>query len=368
MITFVKKSHLLFSYLLKRVGYSLLIIFGVASLIFLLFNALPGDPARMMMGQRSDEKSLEIIRKDLGLDRPLIVQYGSYINDISPISFHSKDSSSFFYFDKEKYSSAVLIPFGNQGIALKTPYLRRSYLTQKPVGDIITETLPNTFLLALLSMVVASILGIGLGIFAALKKGSWVDKLTLAFCSLGVSIPSFFAAVLIGWLFAYKLGNFTGLNLTGNLYEVDPYGNGVKLMLINLILPIVTLAIRPLSVVVQLTRNSLLEVFSQDYIRTAKAKGLSPTQVVIKHGLKNSLNPVVGAISGWFASMMAGVVFVEYIFGLKGLGFVMVQALSGYDLPIVMGCVVTFSIIFVIVNLLTDICYGLLDPRVRING
>ncbi|WP_047445852.1 ABC transporter permease [Alistipes sp. ZOR0009] len=356
------------NYLLKRIGYSLLIILGVVTLIFMLFNALPGDPARMMMGQRSDEKSLQIIRKDLGLDKPIGVQYLSYINDLSPISLHSSDSTSFFYLDKEKYGNFKSAQLGSKIIAFKAPYLRRSYLTQKPVGEIISETLPNSFILALLSMVLASILGIGIGILVALKKGTWLDKATLALCSTGMAVPSFFAAVIIGWLFAYVLGDFTGLNLTGNLYEVDPYGNGINLMLQNMVLPVITLAVRPLSVVVQLTRNSLLEVFSQDYIRTAKAKGLSTRKVVMRHALKNSLNPVVGAISGWFASMMAGVVFVEYIFGWKGLGFTMVQALSGYDLPIVMGCVVTFSIIFVVVNLLTDITYGLLDPRVRLNG
>lgn len=356
------------SYLLKRIGYSILIVYGVITLIFMIFNALPGDPAQMMMGQRSDEKSLQIIRKDLGLDRPLSVQYLSYINDLSPVSVHSTDTASFFYFDREKYTSAAGVTIGQKVLAVKVPYLRRSYLTQKPVGEIIEETLPNSFILALLSMLLASAVGIGLGIFIALKKGTWIDKTSLALCSMGMSLPSFFAAVLIGWLFAYVLGDITGLNLTGNLFEVDPYGNGITLMLKNMILPVITLAIRPLSVVVQLTRNSLLEVFTQDYIRTAKAKGLSTRKVIMRHALKNSLNPVVGAISGWFASMMAGVVFVEYIFGWKGLGFVMVQALSGYDLPIVMGCVVTFSIIFVVVNLLTDICYGLLDPRVRLNG
>ena len=356
------------SYLLKRIGYSILIVFGVITLIFMIFNALPGDPAQMMMGQRSDEKSLQIIRKDLGLDKPLSVQYLSYLNDLSPVSVHSTDTSSFFYFDREKYTSAAGVTIGKKVLAVKVPYLRRSYLTQKPVGETIRETLPNTFILAVLSMALASVLGIGIGIFIALKKGTWIDKASLALCSMGMSLPSFFAAVLIGWLFAYVLGDITGLNLTGNLFEVDPYGNGITLMLKNMILPVITLALRPLSVVVQLTRNSLLEVFTQDYIRTAKAKGLSTRKVIMRHALKNSLNPVVGAISGWFASMMAGVVFVEYIFGWKGLGFVMVQALSGYDLPIVMGCVVTFSIIFVVVNLLTDICYGLLDPRVRLNG
>jgi len=182
-----------------------------------------------------------------------------------------------------------------------------------------------------------------------------------------MSLPSFFAAILIGWIFAFVLADFTGLNLTGNLYEIDNMGNGSYLQLKNLILPAFTLGIRPLAIVIQLSRNSMLDVLSQDYIRTAKAKGLSFSRIIFKHALKNSLNPVITAISGWFASLMAGVVFVEYIFGWKGLGYVIVDSLNQYDFPVIVGCVLTISIMFIIINLCVDILYAQLDPRIRLN-
>jgi peptide/nickel transport system permease protein len=161
-------------------------------------------------------------------------------------------------------------------------------------------------------------------------------------------------------------GSLTGLNLTGNLYEIDDFGNGKYLQLKNLILPAFTLGIRPLSIVVQLSRNSMLDVLSQNYIRTAKAKGLSQNKIIFRHALRNSLNPVITAVSGWFASLMAGVVFVEYIFGWKGLGYVIVDALNKFDFPVVIGCVLTISVIFIVINTLVDILYMVLDPRIRI--
>jgi peptide/nickel transport system permease protein len=208
-------------------------------------------------------------------------------------------------------------------------------------------------------------MGIILGIFSAIYKNTLYDKLILVLTSFGMSIPSFFAAILIAWLFAYKLSDYTHLNLTGNLFELDDYGEGVTIAWKNLILPALTLGIRPLSVVLQLSRNSMLDVLSQEYIRTAKAKGLSPFNVIRKHALKNSLNPVITSISGWLASMMAGVVFVEFIFGWKGLGFVIVEGVNNYDIPVVMGVVLLISIIFVIITLLVDLVYFWLDPRIK---
>ena len=161
------------------------------------------------------------------------------------------------------------------------------------------------------------------------------------------------------------LVKFTGLNLSGSLYGVDDFGRGAFLELKNLILPAITLGIRPLAVIVELTRNSLLEVMTQDYIRTAKAKGLSKTRVILKHALKNALNPVVTAISGWLASLLAGAVFVEFVFDWKGIGVVIVNALDKYDFPVVMGSVLFISIILIMINFFVDIIYGMLDPRVR---
>ncbi len=356
------------TYLIKKILYAILILWGVVSLIFFLFNVIPGDPTRMILGQHTDSASVQMVKQDLGLNQPVWKQYLNYINDLSPISvYNSKDSESFFYLDKTKYRRSVgLFNVGKGTVVLKYPYLRRSYQSKKTVTSIIAETFPNTLILAFTSIFVASIIGIFLGIISALKKDKFADRFILLISSLGMSLPSFFAAILIGWIFAYLLGHYTGLNLTGNLYEIDDMGNGQYLALQNLILPAATLAIRPLAVFIQLTRNSLLEVLSQDYIRTAKAKGLSAAKVLWKHALKNALNPVITSISGWFASLMAGVVFVEYIFGWKGMGYVLVDALNNYDLPLVIGVVLTISIIFVVINILVDIIYTFLDPRVKL--
>ncbi|HEC43896.1 MAG TPA: ABC transporter permease, partial [Bacteroides sp.] len=224
---------------------------------------------------------------------------------------------------------------------------------------------PNTFLLALCSMLIAFVLGTAAGILAAFRKDGIFDRSVLVVSSLGMSLPSFFAAILIGWLFAYKMQDITRLNLTGNLFEVDEFGRGTRLSLKNLILPALTLGIRPLSVIVQLSRNSMLEVLSQDYIRTARAKGLSFYRIIRKHALKNSMNPVITAVSGWFASLMAGVIFVEYIFGWKGLGYIIVNALNNYDFPLVLGSVILISLIFVLINILVDLLYAMLDPRIQ---
>jgi peptide/nickel transport system permease protein len=185
--------------------------------------------------------------------------------------------------------------------------------------------------------------------------------------TLGMSIPSFFSAILFAWLFGFVWHHITGLNMTGSLYEVDDFGEGSFIQWKNILLPGIVLGIRPLGVVIQLMRNSLLETLSQDYIRTAKAKGLSSYQIIVKHALKNSLNPVVTAISGWFASMLAGAVFVEYIFGWNGLGKEIVEALNNLDLPVIMGSVIVIATTFVVINILVDLVYAYLDPKIRLS-
>jgi len=182
---------------------------------------------------------------------------------------------------------------------------------------------------------------------------------------LGMAAPSFFVGLIIAWLFGYVLRDYTGLSPTGSLFELDVW-EGEKIQLKNLILPAITLGVRPLAIIVQLMRSSLLDVLSQDYIRTARAKGLSGYAIIFKHALKNALNPVITTISGWFAGLMAGAVFVEYIFNWKGIGYEVYEALSKNDLPVVMGSTLVFAIIFVFTNMLVDILYGFLDPRVRI--
>ena len=206
-----------------------------------------------------------------------------------------------------------------------------------------------------------------LGIATALHKDTFIDRFILFVSVFGMSLPSFFTSIIIAWFFAFILHDITGLNMTGSLFEVDDYGRGSYLNLKNLILPALTLGIRPLSVIIQLSRSSMLDVLKMDYIRTASAKGLSRFIVIFKHALRNSLNPVVTVVSGWFASLLAGAVFVEYIFAWNGIGKEIVDALNNLDMPIVMGSVLIISSVFVVVNLLVDIAYAVIDPRVRLN-
>ena len=353
-------------YLLQKIGYAFLTLFGVVTVIFLLFNILPGDPARMMLGQNETAEQVAIVKKKYGFDQPLSKQYAYYINDLSPISLHSANKKDYTYFSDKKYTGLKLFNVGESNVVIKTPYLRESFQKNgKKVSAVIAETLPNTIVLALSSITIAMILGVFLGIVSAKFKDSWIDKLIQLVSTFGMSVPSFFSAILFAWFFGFLLHNYTGLNMTGSLYEVDDFGNGTKIQWKNLILPAVVLGIRPLAVVSQLMRNSLLEVLSADYIRTAKAKGLSEYTIIRKHALKNAMNPVVTAISGWFASMLAGAVFVEYIFGWNGLGKEIVDALNTLDLPVITGSVIVIASLFIIINIFVDVIYGWLDPKIR---
>ena len=335
------------------------VLLGVVTVVFFLFNVLPGDPARLTMGQRTDLQSLENVRRELNLDKPVITRYFLFLNDLSPISIHKNE-------DKEKYDFIKLFPVAKEkSLVLKLPYLGRSYRTKREVTAVLTEALPGTIILALAAMTFATIFGIGLGVLAALKKNTWLDTSAIAASVAGISMPSFFAGLLIAYLFGYLLHEYTGLNMTGSLWEYDPF-TGKHLALQNLILPALALGIRPLAIITQLTRSAMLDVLSQDYIRTAYAKGLSKAKVVWRHALPNALNPVVTAISGWLAELLAGSFFVEFIFGWKGVGKITVDALDKFDFPLVMGSVLLTAFIFIIINLLTDMLYSKLDPRVRL--
>lgn len=355
-------------YTIKRLLYGLLVLLGVVTLVFFLFNILPGDPARMMLGQRADEESIKIINRDLGRDKPVSVQYINYLNDLLPISVHNNiDPDNFFYLDADKYAPyTTLLKLGKNSVVLKAPYLRRSYQSKRKVSEIIATAFPQTALLAGVALTFALIVGVLLGVLSALYKDSWVDRLTLVLSTLGMSLPSFFVAILMAWLFAYVLADVTHLSMFGNLFTVDDYGTGEYLDLKNLILPALTLGVRPLATLTQLTKNSMIEALSQDYIRTAKAKGLPFRKVVFHHALRNAMNPVVTSASGWLAGLLAGAVFVEYVFDWKGMGIVIVDGLDKYDFPVVMGAILFICVLLIVINILTDILYGLLDPRVRI--
>ena len=354
-------------FILNKFFYGILTLFGVVTVIFLLFNVLPGDPARMMLDQREDSEQLQNIRKKYGFDQSLTTQYFYYLNDVSPLTLHSNKPEDYTFLRDGKYSYQLLFSIGESSVVLKYPYLRESFQKNgKKVSEVISETLPNTAILALFAISIAIIVGIIFGIFSAVYKDTWFDRVIAIISTFGMSIPSFFSAILFAWLFGFVLQEYTGLEMTGSLYVVDDFGEQISIQWKNLILPAIVLGIRPLAVIIQLMRNSLLEVLSQDYIRTAKAKGLTKYQVIKSHALKNALNPVITAVSGWFASMLAGAVFVEYIFNWNGLGKEIVNALNTLDLPIIMGSVLVIATLFIIINILVDIMYSWLDPRIRL--
>ena len=342
-------------------------LLGVVTLVFFLLNILPGDPARMMLGQNDDLEQLNIIKKKYAFDKPLSKQYILYLNDLSPVSFHSNNTNSYTFFEKTKYKGFKILRFDSYSVCLKQPFLRTSFVNQgKNVSEIIYQTLPNTIVLATSSIIIAVIFGFILAIISVLYKDSLVDISIQFVSTIGMSFPSFFSAILFAWIFGFILRDYTGLEMTGSLYELDDYGEKYNLKLKNLILPSLVLGIRPISVISQLLRNELVKVLGLDYIRTARAKGLSSYKIIKNHALKNSLNPVITSISGWFASLLAGAVFVEYIFGWNGIGKEIVNALNELDIPVIMGCVITIAFIFIIINSIVDIIYVKLDPRIKI--
>ena len=422
------------SFVLKKAGYGLLVLLGVITVVFFLFNLAPGDPVRNLVGENASEEVVSNMRKKFDLDLPLGQRFLLYINDLAPISVHdATNDQSRVYFEPQDYTGFRLFGIGNsKSIYLKVPYLKRSFLSDKSVSSILGEVLPGTIVLAVVSIFFAMIIGMIMGIIAALERDSFYDRLMLFVSALGMAGPSFFVAIivawvgavlwrdqiqlpyifilmavmmialwllpsswlaskkitrkklsiiivsgstllwLVGWIFLEKghmlrqgvLLPGTGLSMTGSLYSVDVW-QGEYLDLKNMILPVITLMIRPLSVIVQLMRSSLLDVMQQDYIRTARAKGLSEFAVIMRHALRNALNPVVTAVSGWFASLLAGAIFVEFVFGWKGLGQQMFTAIENQDLPVVMGGVIVIATAFVLINILVDFIYGWIDPRIR---
>ncbi len=340
----------------KKTLISLTVLPGVVALVFVMFLGF-GDPTRLIVGQTGDKKTMDNIRKDLYLDQPKWKQFFLYLNDVSPIAYH--DTADI----KKKGLKGIFLG-GENKLAFKIPYLRKSYQTKKDTTTVLMEALPATLILALTAMLFACFFGILLGVIAAVKKDTWIDTTAIVGSIAGISAPSFFIAIIVAYLFGFLLQPYTGLHITGSLYEMDEVTGERYLAIKNLILPAFTLGIRPLAVIAQLTRSSMLDVLQQDFVRTAYAKGLSKRTVIFKHALRNALNPVVTAITGWFAELLAGAFFVEYIFGWKGLGKITVNALEKLDYPVVMGSVLLSAIIFIFINILADFIYAIIDPRI----
>jgi peptide/nickel transport system permease protein len=300
----------------RKLLYSVLIILGVMTIIFFVMNLLP-DPARMMQGQRADLSTQAAIRHELGLDLPVYERYIKFMANIF------------------------------------TGDLGRSYTSNRLVMESIMERLPATALLAFSSMLVATIIGIGIGILSAVRSYTLIDNLSMFFAMMGISVPSFVLGLLLMIIF-------------GSWLQILPISGYIDQGWDHLLLPMITLALRPISIIARVTRSSMLDVLSSDYIRTAKAKGQAQKVVIMRHALRNALNPVVTTVSAWLAALLVGAFFIEYIFNWPGIGSMTIEAIPRSDFPTIQGTVLLSAVIFVVVNFVVDLIYAKLDPKVKL--
>lgn len=344
-------------YALRRLLMAVPTLLGVVTLLFVLFTLL-GDPAQQIAGQRADVATLQNIRTELGVDLPLWQQYTTYLNDLSPLAWHREETLA-----SGQLHYLPLVPVGSGALVLKVPYLRRSFQSGRPILEVYMERLPGTALLALAALLLAAVVGIGLGTIAGLRPGTGWDRALGLLSMLGVSAPSFFMAVVFVWLFSAGLG---WLPSSGYVREPDLYTLGYTWHWHHLILPALTLGIRPMAILYQISRDSMIEVLRMPYIRAARAKGLNDAQVVWRHALPNSLNPVLTSLTGWLASLLAGAFFIEYLFHWQGIGQLTVDALMTNDYPLLLGSALCTAALFVVINVGVDLLYARLDPRVRL--
>lgn len=292
------------------------VLFGISLLVFVLNAIALGDPARAMLGQRGDPEVIAQIRQDYALDRPLWVQYATWMGRLLQ---------------------------GNLG---------RSYHQQRPVSEVLAERFPATLKLAVAATLIAMALGLAMGIAAALAPGSALDHVLMSAAVVGISTPVFWLGLMLSLLFAVWLG----------WLPVAGYGDGA---LANLVLPALTLGALHTGTIARMTRSSLLEVVRQEYIQAARAKGLGEVRVIGKHALRNALIPVVTVVGIGLADLLVGAPLTETVFAWPGLGRMLVAAVGQRDLPVVMGAVLVFAGIYVVGNLLVDLAYLLIDPRIR---
>lgn len=348
-------------YILYRLLSGFVSIIMVAIIISAIIYHAPVDPARMSFDQRSDEATIKIYKQKYYLDQPFYIQTWKYFEDLSPIQYvHNSDIRI------SDYSFCKIISLGDDQIIVKKPYFRKSFVNGRSVWNQIMEAMPGTLVLACLAILFAIVIGLPLGVMAALNLNSLTDKIISVFCSVSYAIPSYVSALFFGIIFAYYLGEYTHLPLQGSLWDFNDMGDeGIYPS--HLILPVLALGIRPISMIAQMTRSAVLDVLSSDYIRTSRAKGLSPLKVIVIHVLPNSINPILTTISSWFASLLTGSFFVEFIFNYKGIGLLTIGALNQFDIPLILGCSLVTVCLFVLVNTLTDIAYSYFDPRIKLS-
>ncbi|MCS7027818.1 MAG: ABC transporter permease [Bacteroidia bacterium] len=351
----------MFNKTLKKVTYLCSVTIGIICIVFFLFHAFAKDPAKMLIGQRTDIQTLENIRKEMHLDKPILQRFLYYLTDISPISVHLQKEKTYL-----NYDYVLLVKITGYALLLKKPYLGRSYQTNEKVWNVIVDHLYGTLLLSFFALCIASSVGILAGVIAAVYKKTGLDYFIQLFTNIGISLPSFFASLLMGWVFGYWLQDYTGLPFSGYILQFDPITLDFYYDWRYIVLPSLTLGLRPASIITSLMRANMIEILQEDYIRTARAKGLNNFKIIFKHALRNGLNTVISAISNWLASLIAGAFFVEYIFSWKGLGYLTVQAIEQQDFPVIMGIVLVLGVFFVLLNFITDFLYQWADPRLRV--
>lgn len=343
-----------------RVGRLLLIVWGIVTLLFVVFRLL-GDPAELVAGQRADAATRTALRQKLGLDEPLYVQYLRYLHGLSPVGVLDTAAQA-------TYGGPFIALLGSASgtaLVLKAPDLGTSFQTGRPVLQLLAERLPATALLGLTSLLFAAVLGIALGAVAGAHAETALDRALSALAFLGVALPSFLVAMLFLAVFAVAWGDWTHLPVGGYVRQPRLFAPGDTWDLRHLVLPAATLAIRPLAVLFQLTRDGVRDNLAEPYARTATAKGLSFAIVLRRHVLPNALNPTLTALTGWFGALLAGTFFVEFVFDWPGLGKLTIDALLASDFPVLLGSALLTGLLFVVANALTDILHARLDPRLR---
>ena len=303
------------SYLLQRLSGACLVVLGVVSIVFLLLHLVPGDPVEIMLGESASMADRQALRHELGLDRPLYEQYLGYIGSLTRFDL----GTSIHY--------------------------------RQPVTDLLLDRLPATGLLAGVTLLLTVVLALPLGIVAAIRRNTRWDTGAMGFSLLGVSIPNFWLGPLLILVFSLWLG---WLPVSGQ--------GGVS----SVILPALTLGTGLAAVLSRMVRSSMLEVLHEDYLRTARAKGLSPQRVILRHALRNAMLPVITLMGLQLGALLAGAVITETVFSWPGVGLLTIEAIQSRDYPVVQACVLLISITYVIVNLLTDLAYAWVDPRIRL--
>jgi peptide/nickel transport system permease protein len=312
----------LLAFVVRRLIHTVVVIFLVSGIAFSLLQFIPGDPVLAMLGEGATPQRVEALRKELWLDRPVLVQYGHWINNV----LHGDLGKSITYFED--------------------------------VTGVIARTLPKSAYLAALALALSVFLGIFMGIISAIRRGTFLDNAISILANLGISIPTFWLGLLCIYLFGYKFG---WLPIQGFTWPTEDLGKSLA----QSIMPVVCLAVPSIAMIARQTRSSMLEVIRQDYIRTAKSKGLKERVIVMKHALKNALIPVVTLLGILVRILIAGAVLIETVFNIPGLGRLLVNAAFAKDFIVIQAGVLVISAITCFANLAVDISYGLLDPRTR---